>query len=282
MSENERLEIEAEAKKLQKMYQDDPRSKSFNAIIYGGFGTGKSSLLRTCRRPILVDSFDPGGSKVLDGYMDIKGWPEEYKLDDEIYKDTRFEVEDPSRPTAAKLWDEEYHRRKRMGFFDQIGTYAVDSMTTLAQDIMYSIMQKAGRAGGTPFQQDWLPQMTVIENFMRDMVSLPCDCILIGHDDADKDEATGRMFIGLMITGKLKRRVPLLFDEIYSAQTNETSSGIEYKLLTRSTGLYQARTRLGKGGELDTYEKPDIKNILRKVGLPTEDKPRLINSTKEQ
>jgi len=99
---------------------------------------------------------------------------------------------------------------------------------------------------------------------------------LICHDDYDKDDATGRMFIGIMVTGKLKRRIPLLFDEIYCAMTKETSKGIEYQLLTRPTGLYQARTRLGKGGELETYEEPDIKNILRKVGMSTEDKPSLI------
>jgi len=257
------LEIKAEAEKLTKMYEDDPRSSTFNAIVYGALGTGKTMLLRTCRKPVHVDSFDPGGTKVL-------------AEEPEIYKDTRFEVEDPSNPTIAKLWDAEFHRRKRMGWFDKIGTYAIDSATTWSQVLMNEVMRKAGRSGGTPFQQDWLPQMTMIENAMRAFTSLPCDCILIGHDDADKDEGTGRMFISLMITGKLKRRVPLLFDEIYCAQTKETSKGIEYQLLTRSTGLYQARTRLGKGGELDTYEKPDIKAILRKVGMSDEDKPSLL------
>jgi hypothetical protein len=45
-----------------------------------------------------------------------------------------------------------------------------------------------------------------------------------------------------------------------------------YQLLTRASGMYQARSRLGKGGELDTYEKPDIKAILEKVGMSTDDK----------
>jgi hypothetical protein len=37
--------------------------------------------------------------------------------------------------------------------------------------------------------------------------------------------------------------------------------------------MYQARSRLGKGGELDLYEKPDIKAILKKVGFSPDDKP---------
>ena len=272
------MEIKIEAEKLKKMYDNDPRSNSFNAIIYGGTGSGKTSLLRTCRLPLHVDSFDPGGSKVLQGEAILNGvkYPDEMSRGN-IVVDSRFETEEPAHPQAAKLWDDEFHRRKKMGYFDHIGTYVIDSMTTWAQDIMYEIIKKAGRGGGQPFQNDWLPQMTVIENAIRDIISLPCDCILLGHDSSDKDDATGKMFISLMITGKLVRRVPLLFDEMYVAMTKETSKGIEYQLLTQKTGLYQAKSRLAKMGELETYEVPDIKAILRKTGRDTDDKPSLFD-----
>jgi len=256
------LDIKAEAEKLRTMYDNDPRSETFNAIVYGGLGTGKTSLLRTARKPVLVHSFDPGGTKVLRD--EIKAGT--------VLVDTRFENENPRQPTAFKLWDDEFHRLKTGKFFDSLGTFAIDSVTTWAQCAMNAILKKAGRAGGTPQQNDWLPQMTMLENAMRDFVSLPCDCVLIGHDDVVKDEASGKLFATLMITGKLSRRIPLLFDEIYCALTKETSKGIEYQLLTRASGMYQARSRLGKGGELDTYEKPDIKAILKKVGHSAEDK----------
>ncbi|TET81251.1 hypothetical protein E3J38_04230 [candidate division TA06 bacterium] len=268
------LEIKKEAEKIQQMYRDDPRSETFNAIPYGPIGTGKTTMLGTARRPLHVDSFDPGGTKVL---LDKEG-----NYPPEVYCDTRWEVENPFQPRVIREWDEVFHHRKRIGYYDRLGTYAIDSATTWAQDIMYEVMKKAGRAGGVPFQQDWLPQMTIIENAMREMVSLPCDCVLICHDDSDKDESTGRMFVGIMITGKLKRRIPLIFDEIYYVHTKETSKGIEYQLLTRPTGLFQARTRLGKGGGLDTYEKPDFKHILRKVGLPTEDRPPLLGPNNKE
>jgi len=140
---------------------------------------------------------------------------------------------------------------------------------------MNEVLRLAGRAGGQPQQNDWFPQMIRMENAVRDILSLPCDIIMIGHDDAVKDEATGKLHIGLLITGKLSRRIPLLFDEYYCAQTKETSKGIEYQLLTRSTGTYQARSRLGKGGELELYEKPDIKAILGKVSYDNSDKPQI-------
>jgi len=74
-----------------------------------------------------------------------------------------------------------------------------------------------------------------------------------------------------MFVGKLKVRGPILFDEIYMAVTKATSKGAEYSLLTRNTGLYKARTRLGKG-KFETYEQQDIKALLQKAGWESGDK----------
>ena len=276
--ENKDLEIKMEAEKLRDIYANDPRSESFNALIYGGTGSGKTSLLRTCRLPLHVDSFDPGGTKVLQGEAILNGvkYPDEMARGN-IIVDSSYENEDPKKPWVADKWDKDFFRRKNMNYFDRLGTYAIDSSTTWAQTIIYDVMKKAGRAGGHPFQNDWLPQMAIIENAIRVMTSLPCDVILIGHDDTDKDEATGRLFVSLMITGKLKRRVPLMFDEVYVALTKETSKGVEYQLLTRKTGLYQAKSRLANRGQLEMYETMDIKNILKKAGRSTENKPSLFD-----
>jgi hypothetical protein len=285
MNEEKVLDIKMEAERLKKLYEDDPHTESFNAIIYGGVGSGKSSLLRTCRLPLHVDSFDPGGSKVLMGEAILNGtlYEDEMKKGN-IIVDSRFENEDPKSPSSASLWDTEFQKKKRMGYFNHIGTYAIDSMTTWSQVIMYEILKKAVAAkpgkrvmGAAPQENDWLPQMTVIENAMRSFVSLPCDCILLGHDDFKKDEPTGRMFVNLMITGKLRVRVPLLFDEIYYAMSKETSSETIYQLLTKKTGMYEARSRLSNKGQLNMYEVADIKAILKKVGRRCEDKPSLMD-----
>jgi hypothetical protein len=270
------IDVRMEAERLYQLYNDDPRTGSIKGIIYGGFGTGKTSMLRTCRLPLHVDSFDPGGTKVLRGEAILNGvlYPDEMKRGN-IICDTRYEVENPFNPSVVELWDKEFERRLSMGYFDRLGTYVIDSMTTWAQDVMYLILRKAGRTGGVPQQNDWLPQMTIIENAMRKFLKLPCDCILIGHDNADKDESTGKMFVSLLITGKLVKRVPILFDEIWMAQTKETSKGMEYQLLTKSTGLFTARSRLCNKGQIGMYEPADIKAILKKAGLPTDDKPSL-------
>lgn len=258
------IEIKKEIESIKALYASSPSAKKFNAIVYGPMGSGKTRLSKTCRLPVHIDSFDPGGTLTVRDEI-AAGM---------ILADTRFEHENPKDPSVLKLWDDEYHKRKRMDYFSHIGTYIIDSATMWSSAAMNVTLKKAGRAGAFPQQNDYGPTMALLENAIKDMTAnLPCDVLLLCHDDVDKDEATGRMFIGPAFIGKLKTRIPILFDEIYGAVTKETSDGTKYTLLTRATGLFKARTRLGKEGILEMYEEPNIKGILKKVGYPTEDNP---------
>lgn len=257
------LDIKQTLDEIRGMYKDNARTNSFNALWYGPMGSGKTNALKTCRLPVLVHSFDPGGTKTIRDEI----------ASGKVIADTRFEGEDPKRPSVAMAWDREYDRLKRGGVFEQIGTFAIDSGTTFSGAFMNETLKRANRTGGTPQQNDYLPTMVMLENAIKDMTSLPCDFIMICHEDTDKDEATGRMFVGPLFIGKLKYRIPILFDEIYYCQTTESSAGVTYKFLTRNTGLFRARTRLGKGGIFQTYEDQDVKALLKKAGYTIEDKP---------
>jgi len=263
------LRIKKEAEKIRRMYEEDPRNATFNAIIHGPIKVGKTSLLKTCPKPILVHSFDPGGTDVLKDMI----------ATGEVLADTQYESEDPFKPKSCRLWEDSFNYLYQKNFFDHIGTFAIDSMTTWAQVIMYEVIRRAAlkkkdrNPGEAPREQDWLPQMAFIENYMRKFLSLPCNCILLGHSDQPKDRegnATGDL--GIMITGKLRERVPALFSEIYYLRMKDFKAETRELLVKPVYGI-QVGTRLGSGGKLDKIEEPDIKKIMKKVGLETSDKP---------
>ena len=135
-------------------------------------------------------------------------------------------------------------------------------------------MQKNGNKSGTPNQHDYLHQMNIIRDQVSAVTRLPCNVLVTAHVDAVRDELIGRLYAGLLITGKLRARLPLYFDEVLYMEAKPSSKGTEYSIITGLSGIYQARSRLGraKGGEQQTTVEPSIKKLLQRGGYPSEDR----------
>jgi hypothetical protein len=264
------LSIKQRAEEIKRLYEENPTTDRFNAIVHGPIKVGKTSMLKTARLPVLIHSFDPGGTDVLKKEI----------TEGKILVDNRFEQDDPYKPSAFRLWQDEFKSLETSGFFNHVGTFVLDSITTWQQIIMYEVIRQAvkqfpkkRKIGTQPYEQDWLPQMQYIENYMRKFLALPCDCILLGHSEYPKNR-DGEIIgdLGLMITGKLKERIPALFSEIYYLQIKNYNTE-ERSLLTRPAYRIMAGTRLGAGGKFEKEEKPDFKHLLRKAGWDDADRP---------
>lgn len=262
------LEAKKNAQEIAKMYSTDKKQQSFNLLLLGEMGQGKTFLTRTARKPIHIDSFDPGGTKGLEDYI-AKG---------DIIVDTRYESEDPVKPTMTPIWVSEMDKRIKSNYFDHIGTYVIDSSTTWSDMLMNNILKKAGIAGQQPrWAHDYGPQKTLIRNYLKICLDLPCDFILTGHLKTTVDEgAGGKTIFRFATTGQGVVTIPTMFDEIWNMTSKDTSDGLKYRILTQSTGTYACRSRLAKDGLLDKFEEPDIKAILKKVGKDVQDKPKLL------
>lgn len=252
---------------LQRLLKDRPdQTEHIRFLVYGQSGSGKTYSLRTAKKPLFVDSFDPGGSVVLSDLIE-KGL---------AVVRSEFELEDPKHPSAFEKWDKAFDELEKAGVTGQFGTYVLDSATTWGQACLNYVMKKAGRAGGTPQQNDWYPQMVLMEAGIRRIFALPCDVIFICHDDVQKDEIVGKLSRAPMLTGKSKTRIPLLFSEIYYSDSKRSSKGTEYVWQLTRDSTNQAKSRLcGLARKQLDFVPQHYGELMRLLGRPYEDLPRL-------
>lgn len=258
-------------------YRGDSRQKRQTFLICGFKGSGKTSVARTCRKPIHIDSFDPGGTTVISDMIESG----------DVIADVRFEDDDPLNPDRFAIWMKSIDKRINIGYFDKFGTYMLDSSTTWGNSIMYYQLASHNDAGNIPTwkEGDYVEQKNLMQNYIKKLMRLPCDVIVTAHLDERQelisyDKPTGikrfKTTYRFFTVGKAVITIPILFDEFYVLQTEESSEGNKRIFLLDGQGKYQASSRLRREGRLDITEPANIKAILKKIGLSTEDKPRLV------
>lgn len=279
MAEQQFLDARIEAEKLRTKYADNPQQKKFSALLIGEKGCGKTSLLRTARLPVHIDSFDPGGTIVLED-MIKKG---------DVIADTLYEDENPMDPFAFSEWQRNVETRVRSKYFESIGTYCLDSSTLWSDSIMYWIQKRAQTGnlqllGNAPRRNhDYVPQKVQIQVWLKRLLALPCDVIVTGHlygvyepvrtiEGDFEDKLTKYRFLS---TGKATVVIPLEFSEMWVMVPTPAPGGVKREIITGYDGMYAGSTRLGNRGKFDLREKPDIKALLKKAGWPTNDKAKL-------
>lgn len=237
--------------------------ETFNILLYGGYGTGKSSTLATARLPIYIFSFDPGGTK-LKVLQDLKA--KGYAI-----LDTEYEDEDAKNPKAFRAFDSTFQEMKKANAFKLFGTVAIDSLTLFVDAAMNFILQKEGRKGQTPQIQDYYVLQNLLGQVFREFCNLPCDFILTGHITTDKDDVTGRMITSLLVPGKNAQRIPVLFDEvILTEMSQDAKKNTIYQVRLVGDQKYRTSTRQFSGDSFSPYEDPDIMALRAKAGKKVE------------
>ena len=256
---------------VRNMYSTDMAQQTFNCFLAGEVGSGKTHMIQTARQPILIHSFDPGGTKHLQPCIE-EGW---------MLVDTRFELDRLDAPKAYKLWEEEFEKMYDSGIFDSLGTFVVDSFTMFVLALKYKIVKDNGRKDGVMTMHDWQVLGNIIIDVIKTINSLGCDVIFTGHLTLEKDEVTGKQKAMLATIPSLQSTLPQLFDEIYVIEATETSKGIDRSVVTANTGKYQCRTRIGSG-KFDTREEADFGHLLKKAGKDFSYKPTFEESIAEE
>lgn len=255
------LEAKVALDAIRTRYAADAAQKTLNLLLIGESGVGKTVLVAsTARPPVLIDSFDPGGTK---------GLSEEISSG-RVIVDTQFEGENPLRPSVFKEWQKEFQRRFTVGVFNEIGTYCIDSATFLAAAIMNARLagSKSEVLSPAPKTDDYQIVAHTMATLVHDCTHLPCDFILTGHIQKRTNEETGKFHYVIKGYPSITGQLPAYFDECY-VMTCEDAGATKTKrqLVTGRSGLYECRTRIGRG-KFDLREPPDLTALIKKAGLP--------------
>jgi len=252
---------------------------NFSCLIMGLFGVGKTTFCCTGRLPVLIDSFDPRGTVVIESDPKLRELREKGGI---IIRP--FWSEQSAKPVEYDRWEKAWQEDIKSGFLKNFGTYAIDSGTLHLQALVNQYAKRRGRIDGQLQIQDY----PVIYNILLDVIQLSssqgCDFIYTGHLVDEVDEVTKGIRSERDTFSKLKSRIPIMFTEKYVLRKKQTSKGVARELLTVDEGRFRASTQLGAQGKLLPIEVPNLKEILKKVGFPIEDKPffPMISKTKTQ
>lgn len=261
-----------------------PNAKDFTRrnekfLLIGPTGSGKTSQFLTLPGKKFMYIFDPNALNTLKGYdLDYELFtPEILNLNvHSLTKGVKDSKGIPDEPQTYVKWEKDFEDKIRSGFFKDYNVLGFDSFTTFADMVMDRVLWLNGRFGKQPEQPDWSAQINTISNVFRTATSLNLILFATGHEELRQDEITKRIVNQVILPGKLRIKIPLLFSEIYhtKVEVDEGVSGATKYLIQTKTDRYQslARDTIGLPTFVDVtitdWKKPEefgLGKILKEI-----------------
>lgn len=211
-------------------------------LLTGGIGSGKTTQLLTLPGKTFAYFFDPAALSAVRGFdIDYEIFvPKVVSLAAQSLTKGKGDPKKMQIVDAHKIytqWEADFEGKIEKKWFEQNGitNIAIDSFTTFADVVMDRILEINGRSGQWPQQDDWTAQMNTLRNVIRTITGqMGMICVCTGHEELIQDELTHRVQNQIILTGKLKAKIPLLFSDVWHLEGNVGADG-KYK--------YTAQTR---------------------------------------
>ena len=204
-------------------------------LVYGQAGVGKTSLIPTLPRPVVLSAEG--------GLLSIAG------------ADVPFiEISSMADLMEAYNW---LTSSQEAQYFQSV---ALDSISEIAEVVLAEELKrnKDGRAAYGELNS----AMTGVIRAFRD---LPNKHVYFTAKCEKAQDENGRMLYSPAMPGKtLTQQLPYFFDAVFALRVEKDAEGKTHRmLLTDGDGLWTAKTRAA--GRLDAWEAPDLGAIINKI-----------------
>lgn len=226
-----------------------------HVLMYGDSGAGKSTSAATFPKPMLVLAFDPYGKETPYLKRGIVAEGEDEfgtRTQDVLSKKSGgllIRVEhyidfDPSKPEAYSRFLARLTRLNKD--VDEFQTIVLDSVTFMELAARKLQQYKINPNSKEPRQWFAGSTDTLEEVLMIRFGALPCNVVVLAHVDEDKDEVHGTYVRNPSAPGRLRKRSPAGYGELYRAYVKKAEGGDRKHLWqTRSDSLFNAASQVG-------------------------------------
>ena len=209
-------------------------ASNLKLLVYGQAGAGKTSLIPTLPKPIILSA--EGGLLSISQH------------------DIPFiEVTSMDALREAYSWLLDSDEAKQ---FDSV---ALDSISEIAE----VCLSKEKSIAKDP-RQAYGEMQTTMAELIRSFRDLPKHVMMTAKLEKAQDEMGRMMYSPSMPGNKTGQSLPYFFDLMLALRVEKDEEGVSQRaLMCDSDGLWQAKDRSGK---LDAWEAPDLGVILDKLG----------------
>lgn len=228
---------------------------SFNAIIYGAPGTGKTTLSATAPSPVLILDCDQGLLALQDPHPDLVKQLG-LKLD-QLYTEPIRSLSDIT-AQIKRIRDE---CATQPGWW---GTVVLDNLTELQRILLADLLHRSDRSVAQ--RQDWGVILTQVQTIVRMIRNLPCNSVFLCHEKQD-DLGIGPALSG-QINIELAGYVDVLCRLVAIEKEVETPQGKTTKVIRRlrcraQQGAVPVRAK-SRSSWLSDWEEPNLSRLIAK------------------
>ena len=202
----------------------------------GGTGSGKTNGFLTLPGKKFMYIFDPNALMTLRGHdLEYELFiPEQLDLDAvTLASAKRDKLSSPPAPISYTEFEKHLEDSIQNGFFDQFDVIGLDSITTFTAVVLDRILHLNGRTGEHPTIADNVATVNTAIRVFRTLLSPNKTIYITGHIDYKQEEASQKMINVMYFLGGLRKRLPILFSEVWLSYADDNKGKHSYYVRTR-------------------------------------------------